>query len=72
MSNLQSLLDNLRTEHNVTGTTLGILRDGRIETFASGLLNIDTCVEATPDSVFQIGHQGANTPGSAPCTATIP
>ncbi len=58
MSNLQSLLDDLRTEHNVTGATLGIYRDGRIETFASGLLNIDTRVEATPDSVFQIGSIG--------------
>ncbi len=57
-SNLQSLLDELRTKHKVVGATLGVLRGGTVELAASGLLNLDTKVECTPDSVFQIGSIG--------------
>jgi CubicO group peptidase (beta-lactamase class C family) len=42
----------------VTGATLGVLQGGEIATAASGLLNMETRVEATPDSVFQIGSIG--------------
>lgn len=52
---LQALLDELRETHGVVGATLGVLKDGEIEVAASGLLNKATGVEATPDSVFQIG-----------------
>jgi CubicO group peptidase (beta-lactamase class C family) len=52
---LQSLLDDARAKHRVVGATLGILKDGAIETYASGLLNSSTRVECTTDSVFQIG-----------------
>jgi CubicO group peptidase (beta-lactamase class C family) len=55
---LKQLLDPLRAEHNVVGATLGVLQNGAIETAASGLLNLDTAVECTPDSVFQIGSIG--------------
>lgn len=55
---LQSLLDELREKHAVVGATLGVLQNGKIETAASGLLNLETKVEATPDSVFQIGSIG--------------
>jgi CubicO group peptidase (beta-lactamase class C family) len=58
MSDLQPLLDDLRQKHNVVGATLGVVKGGTIETAASGLLNLDTAVEATPDSVFQIGSIG--------------
>lgn len=55
---LQDLLDELREKHGVVGATLGVLKDGTIETAASGLLNLDTQVECTPQSVFQIGSIG--------------
>lgn len=55
---LKALLDRLRAEHNVVGATLGVLKNGSIETAASGLLNLDTGVECTADSVFQIGSIG--------------
>ncbi len=58
MTDLQPLLDELRAKHNVAGATLGVLDNGAIHTFASGVLNLETRVEATPDSVFQIGSIG--------------
>ncbi|HEV2592699.1 MAG TPA: serine hydrolase [Gaiellaceae bacterium] len=56
----QRRLDELAKRHNVPGAALGILRtqpggeDDLVE-LATGVLNIETGVEATPDSVFQIG-----------------
>src|SRR5690349_21018136 len=55
---LQSLLDELHDRHGVVGATLGVLKGDAIETAASGLLNLETKVECTPDSVFQIGSIG--------------
>jgi CubicO group peptidase (beta-lactamase class C family) len=55
---LQTLLDTLRAKHDVVGATLGVLDGDEIEMAASGLLNLDTKVECTPDSVFQIGSIG--------------
>jgi CubicO group peptidase (beta-lactamase class C family) len=57
-ANLNALLDELRIKHGVVGCTLGILRDGAIETAASGLLNAATGVDCTADSTFQIGSIG--------------
>jgi CubicO group peptidase (beta-lactamase class C family) len=51
----QSRLDALALRHHVPGAVLGVLRDGRAETFATGLLNVETGVRATPDALFQIG-----------------
>jgi CubicO group peptidase (beta-lactamase class C family) len=47
----------LAERHAVPGSALGILRRGDDEpvTTASGVLNRETGVEATPDSLFQIG-----------------
>src|SRR4029077_21182255 len=55
ISPLKDLLDELRDKHGVVGATLGVLKRDAIETVASGLLNLDTKVECTPQSVFQIG-----------------
>lgn len=52
---LQDRLDTLRAEHKIPGATLAVLADGRIHEFASGVLNRDTGVAATPDSLFQSG-----------------
>jgi dipeptidyl aminopeptidase/acylaminoacyl peptidase len=56
----QQRLDELSERHGVPGAALGILRarpgreDDRVEV-ATGILNKETGVEATADSVFQIG-----------------
>lgn len=57
----QQLLDQLRERHRVPGAALGILRlgdterDDEFSAYASGLLNVETGVKATTDSVFQLG-----------------
>lgn len=48
-------LTDLIHEHQVPGAALGILHGGGIVDVAAGVLNKRTGVEATPDSVFQIG-----------------
>jgi CubicO group peptidase (beta-lactamase class C family) len=45
----------LAQQHGVPGAALAILADGQVVDFATGLLSLATGVEATPDSVFQIG-----------------
>src|SRR5688500_9592258 len=51
----QQRLDHLRATHRVPGATLAVLVDGEIHEFASGILHRGTGVEATTDSVFQLG-----------------
>ncbi|MFB8387554.1 serine hydrolase domain-containing protein [Microbacterium sp. NPDC055910] len=51
----QARLDDLASPDSLPGLSLGILSDGEVHTFASGVLNLATAVDATPDSVFQIG-----------------
>ena len=45
----------LADKHGVPGASLAILADGDVADAAYGVLNVRTGVEATPDSVFQIG-----------------
>jgi CubicO group peptidase (beta-lactamase class C family) len=52
---LQQRLDDLRERHGVPGASLAVLRDDEIGAVASGILNIDTGVESTIESLFQIG-----------------
>ncbi|MGH3049090.1 MAG: serine hydrolase domain-containing protein, partial [Gaiellaceae bacterium] len=52
---LQERLDELREKHGVPGASLAVLANGEIAAAASGLLNLGTGVEATTDSLFQIG-----------------
>ena len=51
----QRRLDVLAARHGVPGAVLGISRAGELVEAAYGVLNVDTGVEATTDSVFQIG-----------------
>jgi CubicO group peptidase (beta-lactamase class C family) len=55
---LRSLLDRVRSRHAVVGATLGVLEGATVDVVASGLLNLNTRDECTPDSVFQIGSIG--------------
>jgi len=51
----QSRLDDLRTEHEVPGAALAVLVNGEIHELAGGILHRGTGVEATTDSIFQLG-----------------
>ncbi|MFI2213427.1 serine hydrolase domain-containing protein [Streptomyces sp. NPDC020141] len=51
----QARLDELRAEHRVPAASLAILVDGTVHELASGVLHRGTGVEATTDSVFQLG-----------------
>ncbi|MFC5679202.1 serine hydrolase domain-containing protein [Aeromicrobium endophyticum] len=48
-------LPDLLSKHGVPGAAWAVLHDGEVVDGAAGLLNLSTGVEATPDSVFQIG-----------------
>lgn len=51
----QQRLALLADKHGVPGASLAILADGEVADAAYGVLNRRTGVEATPDSLFQIG-----------------
>ncbi|MFC6083486.1 serine hydrolase [Sphaerisporangium aureirubrum] len=48
-------LGELIAEYGVPGATLAYLHEGDVHEYAAGVLNVATGVEATPDSLFQIG-----------------
>jgi CubicO group peptidase (beta-lactamase class C family) len=52
---LQARLDAVIAEHKIPGATLGVLHGDDVSRFAAGVLNRNTGVEATVDSLFQIG-----------------
>ncbi len=52
---LQSYTDQLTQEHNIPAISLALWQNGQMHQAASGILNLDTGVEATTDSIFQIG-----------------
>ncbi|WP_035857630.1 serine hydrolase domain-containing protein [Cryptosporangium arvum] len=55
MNNWQNRLDALRAANHVPGASLAVLADGEIHEWASGVLHRGTGVEATTDSVYQLG-----------------
>jgi CubicO group peptidase (beta-lactamase class C family) len=52
---VQARLAELIERHHVPGAVLGVLLDGATSVTAAGVLNVETGVRATPDSLFQIG-----------------
>ena len=52
---LQARLPGLLRDHQVPAAAWGVLHDGQVVDGAAGLLSTATGVEATPDSLFQIG-----------------
>jgi CubicO group peptidase (beta-lactamase class C family) len=52
---LQDRLPALIAEHQVPAAAVAVLSGGEVADAAAGLLSTATRVEATPDSVFQIG-----------------
>jgi CubicO group peptidase (beta-lactamase class C family) len=55
LSQLQPWLEHSRNAHNVVGASLAVYANGREYLAASGLLNIETGLDVTTDSAFQIG-----------------
>ena len=55
---LRSRLAELIEKHDVPGAALGLFHDGQVIEVAAGVINKNTGVEATPDTVFEIGSQG--------------
>ena len=55
LAHWQARLDALRAEHHVPAASLAVLVDGTVHELASGVLHRGTGVEATTDSVFQMG-----------------
>jgi CubicO group peptidase (beta-lactamase class C family) len=54
-STLRDRLEELRERHGVPAASVGVLSGDEIDAAASGVLNLATGVEATADSLFQIG-----------------
>ncbi len=52
---LQALVDETRAAHDVPGVVVGVVRGDERAVVASGLANTATGIEATPDTLFQIG-----------------
>ena len=55
LANLQSFLESICAEHNVPALSVAVWYDNQLYQASTGILNMDTRVEATPDSIFQIG-----------------
>jgi CubicO group peptidase (beta-lactamase class C family) len=52
---LQSRLAELIAQHKTPGAAVGVLKDGELTQAAAGVINLDTGVETTTDTLFQIG-----------------
>ncbi|MDO6720949.1 serine hydrolase domain-containing protein [Psychrosphaera sp. 1_MG-2023] len=52
---LDTLLEQLRIKYNVVGATVAVMHQDKVKTASSGVLNKNTQVAATDDSLFQIG-----------------
>ncbi|MGW4471547.1 serine hydrolase domain-containing protein [Nonomuraea sp. NPDC004354] len=52
---LQHRLDEAARDHNVPGAAVAVWADGRLIEAATGVVNRDTGVETTTDSLFQVG-----------------
>jgi CubicO group peptidase (beta-lactamase class C family) len=55
LEKLEGLLAERAAAHGVPGATLAVMQADDVFETATGLINVSTGVEATPDSVFQIG-----------------
>jgi CubicO group peptidase (beta-lactamase class C family) len=52
---LKELIEKYRREDHIPGVTLAVRAGDEVVEYAFGVLSLDTGVEATPDSLFQIG-----------------
>ncbi len=52
---LQQRLDTWRERYHVAGAALGVMLGDEVRAVGSGVVNVNTGVETTPDTLFQIG-----------------
>ncbi|WP_283134279.1 serine hydrolase domain-containing protein [Rhizohabitans arisaemae] len=55
ITDLRRRLDEAIAKHGVPGASIAVSRDGEVVAVASGVLNLNTKVEATTDALFQVG-----------------
>jgi CubicO group peptidase (beta-lactamase class C family) len=55
LTGLQEQLDELAGRYRVPGAGLAVLADGTVSELCTGVVNCESGVETTPESVFQIG-----------------
>ena len=55
MTELQETVQDLVARSGVPGAVVGVLEDGRIETAAAGIANLNSGVEMTPETLFLTG-----------------
>ena len=55
LDNLQAYAEQAIAKHNIPAMSVAIWKDGVLTQAAAGCLNLNTAVEATTDSIFQIG-----------------
>ena len=55
LDNLQAYAEQAIAKHNIPAMSVAIWKDGKLTQAAAGCLNLTTGVEATTDSIFQIG-----------------
>lgn len=55
LDNLQQFTETIIKEHKLPATSVAVWKDGTLYQGAAGILNLDTQVSATTDSIFQIG-----------------
>jgi CubicO group peptidase (beta-lactamase class C family) len=58
VNDLGKRLEELIAEHKVPGAAVAVLHDGEVTDAAAGVINLNTKVEATTDTVWQIGSMG--------------
>ena len=55
LDSLQDYADQALSHYKIPAVSLALWQDGHLATAASGVLNLNTGVSATPDALFQIG-----------------
>lgn len=55
MFDAQAYLDEFVAQHKIPAASLAVWKNGELSRAATGILNLETGVEATTDSIFQIG-----------------
>ncbi|NUT37367.1 MAG: beta-lactamase family protein [Hamadaea sp.] len=55
MTELQELVQDLVARHGIPGAVVGVVEDGRVETAAAGVANLNSGIEMTPDTLFLTG-----------------
>ena len=58
MTDWTARLTELAAEHAIPGASIAVFAEGELHTAVTGVLNVETGVEVTPEALFQIGSVG--------------